>query len=188
MKNRFKNVKVGQKVWSLTRGKGTVMAVDGKYVDVRFGRDMKMDKHPPHEEAVYKMEATYHINGTRSRRDKFPDLFLKKPVITTKARLTTLKRLATRDGHWEFHSQHEPKIVSSLWALGDSISSQTEHKACEPVESNLQKLQMEVDASRLSIGERFELNDLFSLAEKVVLSDTDMDYFTKLLRKGGVNV
>jgi len=78
MKRTFKNVKPGQKVWSLKLGKGTVSELGVNTFCVEFSRSSRFT------------HIHYTYNGKTHVTDKTPDLYWDKPVIIRKARLNEL--------------------------------------------------------------------------------------------------
>lgn len=74
MKNNFRKLWIGHKVWSLSLGKGTIVSL-APHIEVSFSK----------EDNQYFNHGGVNINFGRNR-----DLFLKKPVITRKKRLSYL--------------------------------------------------------------------------------------------------
>ena len=95
MKNKFKNAKVGQKVWSLRYGNGTITGNihnDIHYpLIVKFYFDYGQNNHTE----------VFTDKGRLDTNDLTSDIYLKKPVIISKKRLNYLTDLAFTNGEFK---------------------------------------------------------------------------------------
>lgn len=118
MKDTFKNVKVGQKLWSIKYGWVKVESVFPKKVKEIFV--VVQRKKPSHVDEPFKRNhsqiKTYKLSGKIDDRDLLPDLYFEKQVITKKKRLSQLiteaKDEAFVQGQW--HGYHESIRVLKL--------------------------------------------------------------------------
>lgn len=111
MKKKFKNLKSGQKVWSYQFGKGTVLMVSSEKVYVDF---IDNNVSPPEKNCI-----TYNFTGRIADRDRMPDLYLKKPVITTKKRLSYLN--AESFGKGMMDGEHLERLFSENINLSEVV-------------------------------------------------------------------
>jgi len=103
MKNKFKKLERGQKVWSLSFGKGTVKSTR-PHIEVSFQKE---------DDQCFNYKGV-NINYGRNR-----DLFLKKPVITSKQRLSYLN--AESFGKGMMDGEHLERLFSENINLSEVV-------------------------------------------------------------------
>jgi hypothetical protein len=111
MKDKFKNVKPGQKLWSLKHGKLTVDSVWPEVKDI-FCKGFSARKNEMGYVLKYEIMVRYKFNGKMGLTDKTPDLYFKKPVILTKNRLNNMREDSFSEGiGW---GEHIERLLPSI--------------------------------------------------------------------------
>lgn len=108
MKKKFKNLKSGQKVWSIIHGKGIVYLINSEagFFNVRFGENNGFIK-------------SFHFDGKDCQGALFREIYLKKPVITTKKRLSYLT--AESFGKGMMDGEHLERLFSENINLSEVV-------------------------------------------------------------------